>query len=214
MPTIASFEVSDPPELWARLGFRVSNGVVAVGGTEYRLGRRGSGIARWSLVDVDLGPGAGDVDGLPTAAPDLPTPGEDPPARHPNGVTGLDHVVVATPDHGRTVAAFEAIGLELRRVRATAGHGAPMRQAFFRLGPVILEVVGPDEPAGDGPAQFFGLAWTCVSLGATGALLGPSLGPAKPAVQRGRHIATLAAQAESGVAMAFMSAPARAPTNT
>ena len=32
-----------------------------------------------------------------------------------------------------------------------------MTQVFFRLGEVILELVGPPEPAGDGPARFYGL---------------------------------------------------------
>ena len=35
-----------------------------------------------------------------------------------------------------------------------------MRQTFFRLDEVILELIGPAEPAGDGPARFFGLALT------------------------------------------------------
>ena len=68
----------------------------------------------------------------------------------------------------RTVKALEATGLDIRRVRDTDAetYGAPMRQTFFRLGEVILEVIGPAEPAGDGPAQFFGIALTVEDLDA------------------------------------------------
>ena len=45
-----------------------------------------------------------------------------------------------------------------------------MRQTFFRLGPVILELVGPPQPDGDGPARFWGIAFTVADLDATAAL--------------------------------------------
>jgi len=81
-----------------------------------------------------------------------------------------------------------------------------MRQAFFRLGPVILEVVGPLEGSmGDRPPRFFGLAFTVEDLDATAAFFGERLRPSKDAVQAGRRIATLDKAAGSTVAMAFMS---------
>jgi len=201
---LASLDIGDGPDVWARLGFRVDTGVTRVDGVEHRLGVTGSGITAWSLAGVELG--GADVDGLPTTVQDPDwVPAEPLTPRQPNGVVGLDHVVVATPDHARSVAAFEAIGLELRRVRETASYGAPMLQAFFRLGPVILELVGPGEANGDGPARFFGLAWTCADLDATAAVLGAALGAPKAAVQTGRQIATLRRDAGSRVAMAFMS---------
>jgi hypothetical protein len=70
---------------------------------------------------------------------------------------------------------------------------------------VILEVVGPPQPTEDGPARFFGLAWTVADLDATAAYLGDRLHPAKEAVQKGRRIATLDRTAGSTVAHAFMS---------
>jgi hypothetical protein len=102
--------------------------------------------------------------------------------------------VVLTPDLDRTLAALDAAGLELRRIRDTTSYGSPMRQAFFRLGPTILEVVSGDTgtglPAADAPATWFGLAVDVDDLGATKALLGDGIGDAKEAVQRGRRIAT------------------------
>ena len=107
----------------------------------------------------------------------------------------------------RTVKALEATGLDVRRVRDTDAetYGAPMRQTFFRLGEVILEVIGPAEPAGDGPAQFFGIALTVEDLDALPEQYGEQLGRIKDAVQPGRRIATLRHRNLGlSVAIAFM----------
>jgi len=120
---------------------------------------------------------------------------------HPNGVVAIDHVVVTSPDPARTIAALQAVGLEPRRTR---DHGV-MRQTFFRLGPVILELVGPPAPDGDGPARFWGIAFTVADLDATARYLGDRLGTVKDAVQPGRRIASLRKEAGLAVPMAFMS---------
>jgi hypothetical protein len=120
-------------------------------------------------------------------------------------VTELDHLVVFSPDHARTVAAFEAAGLSLRRTRQSDNDGRAMVQAFFLLGPVILELIGPSSPSGSGPARFFGLAFTVADLDATASFFGPRLHGAKDAVQPGRRITTLDRGAGTTVAMAFMS---------
>lgn len=203
MASLAALQIADDPDVWADLGFTTTpEGAVWVDGVEHHLGSEGKRIVGWSLFGVSLPPGATSVDGLATTVvDDLPDPG---PTTHPNGVTGLDHVVVATPDHARTIAALETVGLRLLRVRETDSYGTPMRQAFFRLGPVILEVVGGHEPDA-GPARFFGLAWTCADLDATVEWFGGRLHPPKAAVQEGRRIATLDRGAGTTVAMAFMS---------
>jgi hypothetical protein len=86
-----------------------------------------------------------------------------------------------------------------------------MRQLFFRLGEVILEVVGQPDVAGAGDPGFFGLAITVADLDATARSLGEHLGTPKDAVQAGRRIATLRHRdIGMSVATAFMSPePAR-----
>jgi hypothetical protein len=198
---LAALDITDDSAVWDALGFAVVDGAAWVDGVAHRLG---AAAPAWSLAGVELPPGPCDVDGLATIVvadpPDLRT---DP---HPNGVIGLDHVVVGTPDHARTVGVFEKAGMPMLRMRETDTYGAPMRQAFFRLGPVIVEVIGGATATGDGPAGFFGLAWTSSDLDATGRFLGERLHAAKDAVQPGRRIATLDRSAGSRVAMAFMSA--------
>lgn len=114
--------------------------------------------------------------------------------------------MVITPNHQRTLDAFTSEGWDLRRIRDADTYGTPMRQGFFKIGAVVLEVIGPAEPSErDGPARLWGLAWTSHDLDATAAHIGPRLHPAKDAVQEGRRIATLDKAAGSTVAMAFMS---------
>ena len=204
-PTLQALRAGDDPGSWRAAGFTVSaDGACTIGAVTVEVAPEGggSGIRSWSLRALGA---TTEVDGLAcTAAPARGSPPA--PATHANGSLAIDHVVVATPDVGRTVGALEAIGLELRRTCDSEGHGRPLRQAFFRLGEPVLEVVGPPEPAGNGPASFFGLALTVVDLDATAALLGPSLGRIKDAVQPGRRIATLRSAARVRTALAFMSA--------
>ena len=202
--TLDEIVVADPPEAWAAAGFTVDpDGVTRIGHVRVRLVGRDAGKRLRSGSLRDAGPIPPDgVDGLPTTA-SAAAPCE--PAVHPNGTTGLDHLVLLTPDVARTVAALGAIGLEPRRTRHTDQYGMPASQTFFRAGEVIVELIGPDEPAGDGPAGFFGLAFTVDDLDALAERLGPALGPAKDAVQPGRRIATLRhKEVGISVAIAFM----------
>jgi len=194
---LAALDIADPPSTWAALGFSVVDDTVWVDNVAHRLGRVGAGVVGWELWGVAGGALA--AEGIPTRIVDEPP--APPPHVHANGVVGLDHVVVMTPDHERTVASLEGAGIECRRVRDLG----PRVQAFFRLGPVILEVVGPAEASGDGSASLFGVAWTSSDLQATAALLGDRLRPAKDAVQPGRRIATLDASAGLSTLMTFMS---------
>ena len=215
IPRLRAIDVTDPPGLWSDLGFAVdATGRCRVSGVALRLGAPPSrsaasggaaGLGGWA---VD---GAPDLQELPVAAGEPETDASRPgdPADEPdhrNGVTALDHVVVTTPDLDRTVGAFEASGLALRRVREAGGG---VTQAFFRIGPVIIEVVSRQDSAGRGPAALWGLAFTVADLDATAGVLGERLRPARPAVQPGRHIAALDRAAGSAVPMVFMSPHAK-----
>ncbi len=190
--TIDEILVGDPAEAWTAAGFAVDDdGTCRIGRVRVRLVGRDGGkrILGWSLWDAPAGRLAdGSLDGLPTTGSDA-VPAD--PADHPNGATHIDHVVLLSPDLARTRAALESIGVSARGERDSDTYGAPMRQVFFRLGEVILEVVGQPDTVGEGAPGFFGLAITVADLDAAGALLGEHLGRAKDAVQAGRRIATL-----------------------
>jgi hypothetical protein len=143
----------------------------------------------------------GDLDGLITLGSDAPVREPAPASAHPLGARAVDHVVVATPDLERTFAALERAGLERRRVRE-AGPNA--RQGFYVVGDAVLEVVGPREPDGDGPASFWGLVLVVDDLDAAAERLGPLLGTPRDAVQPGRRIATVRREAGLGTAVALM----------
>lgn len=190
--TIDAITVGDPPEAWAAAGFTVdADGVCRIGSVRVRLVGRDQGkrILGWSLRGAPEGAFAdGTLGGLPTTASDAP-PAE--PAEHEIGALYIDHVVLISPDLHRTAAAIEAIGVEQRGQRDTDSYGPPMRQVFFRMGEVIIELIGSPETVGEGDPGFFGLAHTVSDLDGAAVRLGEHLGNIKDAVQPGRRIATL-----------------------
>jgi hypothetical protein len=189
--TIDEILVGDPPEAWRAAGFAVDpDGTCRIGTVRVRLVGRDGGnkILGWSLRDAPEARLAdGRLDGLPTTT-SAAEPAE--PAVHPNGATHIDHIVVLSPDLTRTALALEALGLHKGGERETQSYGAPMRQLFFRLGEVVLELVGGLD-AGEGDPGFFGLAVNVADIDGVAALLGEHLGDIKDAVQEGRRIATL-----------------------
>jgi hypothetical protein len=205
-PAIVEIAVADAPEAWRAAGFTVDSDTAQVGGIAVRLVGRGhdaKGIGSWAWADL---PGTGSIDGLTTA---VGTVAPVAPGAHPNGATVLDHVVVVTPNLDRTVPAFEARGLDVRRVRHTDQYGPAFRQVFFRGGETLIELIGPDTPneGDDRPAHFYGLAFTVADIDSCAATLGDRVGSVKDAVQPGRRITTLRHQPlDISVPIAFMSA--------
>ena len=199
IPRLDELLIAGAPDRWEALGLAVgADGVAQVGAIRLRLGVPGEpGIAGWRV----RGLADGDLDGLATTGSDAPPRAPAPAADHPLGALAVDQVVVATPDVGRTIAALEAAGLDLRRVRE-AGPNA--RQGFFVVGDAVLEVVGPAERDGDGPASFWGLVLVVEDLDAAAERLGPLLGTPRDAVQPGRRIATVRREAGLGTAVALI----------
>jgi hypothetical protein len=198
-PELDEIVLGDEPQVWRELGFTVAGDVVTVGGVRIRLGAAGSGIVSWSLRN--LVPGTV-LDGLATAVSHAPPPE---PVSHPIGATAVDHLVALTPDLDRTVRALQDAGLDYRRTR-DAGGG--LRQAFFVVGPCLLELGGP---APDGGVRFWGMTLVVDDLDAAAELLGDRLGRIKEAVQPGRRIATVRPEASVGVPLALMSPRASSP---
>ncbi len=208
---LISLTVADQPSAWEAAGFSVSahpgaRGTIHLGDTAIVLtggGERSDigGIQGWTVGGLDAPAGPGLIDGIVTefeaCIPSSSRSGSDEAVTpHPNGALGIDHVVIITPDLDRTTAAFVDRGLGVRRIRDTESYGAPMRQAFLRIGPSVVEVVSgnidnPDPGKAQGPAQWFGMALDVDDLDLVSDLLGDGLGAIKPAVQPGRRIATI-----------------------
>lgn len=204
---IAELLVAGDASAWRDAGFHVDDSAVCrIGSVRVRLDPEAGrgGVRSWVLAGAPDEEDVDEVDGIPTSHG---VPSDGPPPVHPNGTTTIDHLVMVTPDLARTIAAIEGrLGLPLKRTRDTDTYGAPMRQAFFRLGEVILEVIGPQEPdPSGGRARFYGLALTVADLAATKELLGDRIGTPKPAVQEGREITTIKDTAGLRVTIALMS---------
>jgi hypothetical protein len=190
--TLDELTVADPAKAWEACGFEVEGDFCLVGETRIRLAPAdgGKGLTSWSLRGLE----SAELDGLATTRSDRPLPAER--GAHPNGVTALDHVVAISSDLDRTVVALQAAGLDLRRIREQPTPAGAPRQAFFRLGEPILEVVQAPAEAiertgGDRPAFFWGLAFVAPDIDATVASLGDRVSEVRDAVQPGRRIATL-----------------------
>jgi catechol 2,3-dioxygenase-like lactoylglutathione lyase family enzyme len=149
-PELHAIGVPGDPGAWERLGFALVDDAVHLDGVRIAIGREPD----WIL-------------GVPDA----------PRVDHPNGATGIDHIVVLTPDFPATLERLKADGLDFRRTR-DAGDGR--HQAFFVLGPCLLELAGPVE----GAERLWGVTLVAPDLTPFG-------GRIRDAVQPGRQITTV-----------------------
>ncbi len=104
--------------------------------------------------------------------PETPIPRSEPTAGEPAAMSGLDHVVIRTPDPERAAALYGArLGLDLRLDRANPAWGA--RLMFFRCADLIVELAH-DLAAGvsAGPDRLWGLSWRVPDAGAARDRLG------------------------------------------
>jgi hypothetical protein len=222
--TIDEIALADDPSRWQALGFAVQDGTVALGTIRLRLAGReaGRGILGWSLRGIAA---TSELDGLPTTAVTAPRDGagatparaaslapvKTPAPAHPNGESAIDHVVAFSPQLDRSVRSLKDAGLDLRRVREQPTPAGAPRQAFFRLGEAILELVQiPESELGraggeDAPARFWGLALLSDEIERTAHALGEHVSEVRPAIQPGRRIATLKRTAGLAVPVALMS---------
>jgi hypothetical protein len=194
--------IGGDPATWRAAGLVVgADGLVPFLFASLRIEPDAHGMHSWALSGIDLATTS--IDGLAThvVEPLAPTVAE-----HPLGAIGLDHVVVLTSSLERTCGAIaDATGAPLKRIR----EAGPMRQGFHRVGGLVVEVVERAEHTED-HASFWGLVMDVRDLDAAVDVLGPDrVSAAKDAVQPGRRIATLRAEAGLGIPVALMSLPTR-----
>jgi hypothetical protein len=221
-PRLVALELRAEPPAWRAAGFAVdASGRCRIGTTDLVLDGGDGGFAGWTVSGAI--PGDDGLDGVPTRIAGA-IPGDDglngvptriagaipgnAPVAHPNGVSAIDHVVLATPDTARTFATLEAAGFELRRVRDAGTPQRPLRQGFLLFADVLLEVVGPPEAAPGttgAPAALWGVTLVAGDLAAAAGAFGEGLlSTPRAAVQAGREIAVVAREAGLGVRVALM----------
>lgn len=201
-PTLTELKIHADPDAWRALGLEVDeHGLSRIGSVPLRFDP-GDGPGPFTWAPSDLDPAA--LDGLPfhdASAPRVDTP------QHPLAIPMIDHLVAFTPSLERTIEAFEAAGVRCRRVREVGPPDQQLRQAFFRFGEVICEVVQvPEDKAGpNGEARFWGVTLVCDDLDAAAERLGERLGTIRDAIQPGRRIGTVRKEAGLGLPVALIS---------
>ena len=191
---LAGIGVPDAPAVWEAIGCTVVDGAVPLANGALLLGRAGLMVA---------GPlDATELEGVPLAThPVVPA------VEHPSGAFELDHLVLLTESLERTSEMVHAsLGLERRRVR----EAGPVRQAFHRFADppdgasrgCIVEVVESDRISA---TTLMGVVVNVTDLFGLADQLGPDvMSLPKPAVQPGRHIATIRRDVGLGTAVALM----------
>lgn len=213
MTVLAEVRIAESSAPWRRFGLTIDGDTTVVGRVRLRFGAEADALG---ITVFDDGGMATSIDGVPVfEVPETDAASLVAPA-HLLGAEGIDHVVVGTPDLARTVAAFEAaLRTPVKRIRTDpTGSGANFHQAFFRLGEVILEIVGPptvDAARAAEPAVLRGMVLTVADVDAAFEAMGPDvLTPPKPAVQRGKRITTVKREVGLGWPVALLSASASA----
>lgn len=204
-PALVGLQVAADPAAFEAAGFAVDGARMRAGAVAIELAgaAAGRGILGWSLDGV----GAQGLAGLPLASAPAPPPKRS----HPNTTVSIDHVVVLCSELDRSVEAFEEQGVRCRRRREVGPPEARLRQAFFRLGEVIAELVEvPAERAGERGIRFWGITFTVADIDRAADLLGGRIGSVRDAVQPGRRIGTVRRSAGLGLPVALISPqPAR-----
>lgn len=87
----------------------------------------------------------------------------EPQTRDGGAVSGLDHIVIRTPDAERAAALYGArLGLDMRLDREVMGR----RLMFFRCGDAIVEIIH-DDALTDGRDKLWGISWRANDADAT-----------------------------------------------
>jgi catechol 2,3-dioxygenase-like lactoylglutathione lyase family enzyme len=152
-----------------------SEGLAGLGFATADLGKTGRLLQQRALSvtrdDGSLRIAAAATHGVPisVAARD---PGSDPTQPSPlqgaeqdAAVSGLDHVVIRSPNPERAIALYAGrLGLSLRLDRTEPAWGA--RLVFFRCGDLVVEVAHDLKAGiGDGPDRLWGLSWRVPDVG-------------------------------------------------
>ncbi|KAJ3245670.1 hypothetical protein HDU77_009282 [Chytriomyces hyalinus] len=220
--------VADNPSAWTAAGFKVHqhpmphrDPFVQVGQVTINLIGGHGGIVSWAFEsspahNAEMG---FIVDGLATTLVsardeerhDLMKPFlasiQSAPLNNPNGVTGLDHIVIGSKNASRTIGMLAMLGIH---PRAPALERNGKRYWFFKSGDVVIELIEktssasasssttptatviPNPEGSQDGAKFWGLAFACADVDALAA--GSQLMRTKPrdAIQgKGRRICIL-----------------------
>lgn len=189
-PRLEAVEIAADPDAWRGCGFDVPpDAVFGAGGVAVQVAETGAGVR------IRLSRPVAGLDRCEAAAA--------PQSVHPNGVTGIDHIVLATGSADEITAALVAAGAELRATRQARFGEIEAEQRFFPLPGGMIELVcAPSWPR---PAAVWGITFECADPAGV-AQRWPEFVPAPhDALQPGRTITTVTEEARLGTRVALIS---------
>lgn len=189
-PRLEAIEIAADPDAWRACGFDVPpDAVFGTGGVAVRVLESGA------AVRIRLSRPVAGLDRCEAAAA--------PQSVHPNGVTGVDHIVIATSSPDDVTSALVAAGAELRATRQARHGELEVEQRFFPLPGGMIELVcAPPWPRA---ATVWGVTFECADP-ADVARRWPGLVAAPhAALQPGRTITTVLGEARLGTRVALIS---------
>ena len=183
----------DLPSSWAAAGFEViDNRYAAFEGLRIWLGSHGHPeTAAWSFVNFTPN-STQTVCSLPVIAAPVVESTID--IKHPNGSTGIDHIVLKTQDAAWVEQELRIIGIIKRKQMENARLG--ISYSFYRPGNMTIEVIsnfnsdkGP--PTTKPKAELWGITFVTPDIDFTHNFLKDATKPPRAALQKGRRITTL-----------------------
>ncbi|CAM9277433.1 unnamed protein product, partial [Ectocarpus fasciculatus] len=184
----------DNPSAWAAAGFEISDDKYAsFNGLRLWLGSDGHpATTAWSFANHTHSASGPTVCSLPV----IPAPIVEAAAQasHPNGSTGIDHIVLKTRHPGWVEEELLAIGVEKRRQMENAKLG--ISYSFFRPGNMTIEVISEIGSENGSTvtipkAELWGITFVTPDIDFTHHALQHVTKAPKVAMQKGRKITTL-----------------------
>ena len=222
--SLLEIELGDTAAAWRAAGFAVTAAgdcwCVHLGGVKIVLNEKGGGLWRMTVGSQLASAKTQQLESVQLAAlPDYPQ-STDSPSQHPNSCLGLGEVVLYAPHLGRFVEAMAACGISLKKPPKPMGDDHCVARYMLKCGAsgqqLRLLVVGAKDPAAtiDSNSSFWMVPAETEGVHLTGWLPlvrdlqqltynVPEIGSVKPAVQKGRQIATLKAKAIAGLTGTF-----------
>ena len=151
--------INGDPILWEKLGFHVENSVIALGEMSVHLYDKPTPFRLLSFFNSESDEVTG-VDDIPVIVNKVSNTAV---ADHPNGVYGVDHIVLVSPDASAAEEAFAEMGIAKKKQMQQGNNTL----SFYRPSNVTIEVITPPKGSSEtneSTLTVVGITFVCKDL--------------------------------------------------